>query len=190
MINFLWGAIVNALTELVFPAFKDILKSTVSTYLDELVNNIKKQIEIINNNQSKTAQEKSQDAEEKAANATDPDDIAKYQAVAEVWKEVAEGLKKENKDLKQKIDSSTTIAEELIEYKSKAEAWKEAYESVQKDNEFLKTELSTIKEQTVSSFQKSVATLTMADLFDVSKPDQISLNKKNPLLNPSVEKDS
>jgi predicted RNase H-like nuclease (RuvC/YqgF family) len=190
MINLLWGAIVNALTELVFPAFKDILKSTISTYLDELANNIKKQIEIINNNQSKTAQEKSQDAEEKAANATDPDDIAKYQAVAEVWKEVAEGLKKENKDLKQKIDSSATIAEELIEYKSKAEAWREAYESVQKDNEFLKTELSTIKEKTVSSFQKSVATLTMADLFDVSKPDQISLNKKNPLLNPSVEKDS
>jgi chromosome segregation ATPase len=189
MINLLWGTIVSTLAELAFPAFKDVLKSTLSTYLDELTNSIKKQIEIITKDQSKDAQEKAQDAEEKAANSTDPGDVAKYQAVADVWREVAEGLKKENQDLKQKVDSSTTISEELIDYKTKVETWKEAYESLQKDNESLKAEIITIKEQTISSFQKSMQTLTLPDLFDVSKPDQISLNQNNPLLSPSSEKE-
>jgi chromosome segregation ATPase len=189
MINLLWGTIVSTLAELAFPAFKDVLKSTLSTYLDELTNSIKKQIEIITKDQSKDAQEKAQDAEEKAANSTDPGDVAKYQAVADVWREVAEGLKKENQDLKQKIDSSATISEEFIDYKTKAETWREAYESLQKDNESLKAEINTIKEQTVSSFQESIKTLAMSDLFDVSKPDKISLRKNSPLLNPSSEED-
>lgn len=189
MINLLWGTIVSTLAELVFPAFKDVLKSTLSTYLNELTNNIKEQIEIITKNQSKNAQEKAQDAEEKAANSTDPDDVAKYQAVADVWREVAEGLKKENQDLKQKVDSNATISEELIDYKTQAKTWREAYESLQKDNESLKSEIITIKEKTISSFQKSMQPLTLPDLFDVSKPDQISLNQNNPLLSPSSEKE-
>jgi predicted RNase H-like nuclease (RuvC/YqgF family) len=189
MINLLWGTIVSTLAELAFPAFKDVLKSTLSTYLDELTNNIKKQIEIITKDQSKDAHERAKDAEEKAANSTDPDDVAKYQAVADVWREVAEGLKKENQDLKQKVDSNATISEELIDYKAQAETWREAYESLQKDNDALKVEIITIKEQTISSFKESIKTLSMSDLFDVSSPDKISLKKNSPLLNPSSEED-
>jgi hypothetical protein len=34
----------------------------------------------------------------KANTATTPEEVAKYKAIAEVWQEVAQGLKKENQE--------------------------------------------------------------------------------------------
>ena len=187
--NFLWSTVINILTDLVFPVFRDLLKSSLSVHLDELANSIKQQVDVMTNSQSKTAQEKAQDAEQKSNNATNPEDIAKYQAVSDVWKEVAEGLKSENKNLKHKIKLNATISEELVEYKAKVETWQEAYESLRNENENLKIEITNIKNEAVSSLQNSVEKLKMTDLFDISKPDQISLNKQSLLLNPSSDKD-
>jgi predicted RNase H-like nuclease (RuvC/YqgF family) len=187
MINFAWTTIVGALTELVFPVFKDVLRTITSTYLDEFANNVKTQIETLINNQFSAAQKKAYEAEQEASVASNSDDVTKYQAVADVWREVAEGLKKENKDLKQKIDAGEAASEDILVWKHKAETWKEAYESLLKDKELLKEEIQAMKHEVLSPLQKSISRLAMTDLFDVSNPGEVFLNDKSPLLNPSSD---
>ncbi len=187
MINVVWDLVVRSLAELAFPIIKDLLKAGIFTHLEEFTKNVKEQIEIMTNGQSATAKKKADDAEARANAATTPEEVAKYEAVADVWREIAEGLKKENQDLKQ---TKATAAEELAEYKAKAETWREAYETLQKENERLKHEVDNIKVSAINSVRESVSLLQMSDVLDTSQQNQIKLKKDNPLINPSIQDDT
>lgn len=190
MINLLWDLVVRSLAELAFPVIKDLLKAGIFNHLENLVQNIKEQFEIGNNQQSENARAKAQDAEARANAATTPEEATKYKAVAEVWREVAEGLKKENQELKREVESKASVTEvEVAKYQAKAETWREAYENIQKENERLKIEIDNLKISAVNSIKESVSNLQMSDVFDVSNPDKIELKKNNSLLNPSSQND-
>lgn len=187
MMNVFWDLVVRSLAELAFPVIKDLLQAGIFTHVEELVNKIKEQLEIITNGQSVTARQKAQDAEARANAAKTPEEVARYEAIADVWREVAEGLKKENQELKQ---TKATVAEELAEHKAKAETWREAYETLQKQNDQLKLEIDRIKLSTTKSVQDSVSSMQMSDVIDTSQPDKMTLKKNNSLLNPSIQDDA
>jgi flagellar motor protein MotB len=181
---------VRSLAELAFPVIKDLLKAGIFNHLENFVQNIKEQFEIGNNQQSENAKAKAQDAEARANAATTPEEATRYKAVAEVWREVAEGLKKENQELKREVESKASVTEvEVAKYQAKAETWREAYENIQKENERLKIEIDNLKISAVNSIKESVSNLQMSDVFDVSNPDKIELKKNNSLLNPSSQND-
>ncbi|OBQ02282.1 MAG: hypothetical protein AN482_20710 [Anabaena sp. LE011-02] len=190
MINLLWDLVVRSLAELAFPVIKDLLKAGIFNHLENFVQNIKEQFEIGNNQQSENAKAKAQDAEARANAATTPEEATRYKAVAEVWREVAKGLKKENQELKREVESKASVTEvEVAKYQAKAETWREAYENIQKENERLKIEIDNLKISAVNSIKESVSNLQMSDVFDVSNPDKIELKKNNSLLNPSSQND-
>jgi len=191
MINLVWDIVIRSIAELAFPVIKDLLKLGMFNHLEQLVKDIKEQIETGAKNQTGTATQKADDADSRANAASTPEEAARYKAVAEVWREVAEGLKKENQELKKEVESKVTATEtEVIKYSAKAETWREAYENLQRENEKLKLEIDNLKNSAINSVNQSVSNLQVSDVFDMSKPEKIELKKNNPLLNPSSNNDT
>jgi hypothetical protein len=190
MINFLWEPIVQTIAELLWPIIKDLLKSSIIPHVEEFADLIKEQFNKGASQQTERAKAKAKDAEEKAKAATEPADVAMYKAVSEVWREVAEGLQKENQELKKDVEKIANVAvmeAELEKHKAVAAAWREAAESFKDENERLKKELDNIMISSAKSIKKSVDQLKMADVLDMSNEQKITLKEENPLLKPSQE---
>jgi chromosome segregation ATPase len=190
MINIFWDLIIRSIAELAFPVIKELLKLGMFNHLEQLVKDIKEQIEIGVQNETGTATKKAADAESRANAASTPEEEAKYKAMAEVWREVAEGLKKENQTLKKEVENKVSATEtEIAKYQAKADTWREAYENLQKENNKIKVEIDILKKLAIDSVEQSVSNLQISDVFDMSKPEKIELKKDNPLLNPSSKND-
>jgi len=190
MINFFWERIVQIIAELLWPIIKDLLNSIIIPHVEEFADLLKEQFNQGASQQTEKAKAKAKDTEEKANAATEPADVEMYKAVSEVWREVAEGLKKENQELKKDVEKIVNVAvmeAELEKHKAVAAAWREAAESFKDENERLKKELDNIRISSVKSIKESVDQLNMADVLDMSNEQKITLKEENPLLKPFQE---
>lgn len=112
----IWKQIVKWLSVIFWPwfvkhAWPFIKKHVVEiiTYLfDEVKDNIKDYMSKKSNDRVEKMKLKAKEAEQKANIAKNTTDSEKYRAVAQVWREVAEMLRKDNEEQKLKIDELLT----------------------------------------------------------------------------------
>ncbi len=71
-----------------------------------------------------------------------PEEVVMYEGVANSWREIAEGLKKENQELKQ---TKATVTEKLVKYKAELETLQDTYEALKEDYKKLKDEVDNLK---------------------------------------------
>jgi len=92
----------------VWPFIKENLVDLLTYLSDEIFAKIKSWWNKKYKQKEETFSSKINDAEEKAANSNDKSEIEKYEAIAKVWREVAEMMRKENEELNNELDQIKT----------------------------------------------------------------------------------
>jgi len=108
-----WNQIVKWLTKKFWPWFVKyvwpFIKERMIEIITKLFDHLQDETEDFMSSKSKEREErakkKARDAEQKASAAKNAADSEKYRNSAEIWRKVAKTYKKDNEELKQKIDT-------------------------------------------------------------------------------------
>jgi valyl-tRNA synthetase len=100
----------------IWPHLREHLLEMVSWTFSRLKEKIKEYLEERSSQRQEEATQRALKAEESARNATNDAERQKHEALASVWREVAEQFREENELLKTKVQELTSAAElELVE---------------------------------------------------------------------------
>lgn len=95
----MWKMIRKALIELFWPIFKDVMKKYSRELIEWLMTKLKNWLTSRNATNAKTAESKAEACEAAAMTAASPEEAEKHEAIAKVWREVAEMFRQENEAL-------------------------------------------------------------------------------------------
>ena len=88
----------------VWPYIKDHVADLISFAIEMMKKMMKKFFEEKSESRQQEASQKAQDAEKNANNSPDIHEAEKYRAIAQIWREVFEQYRRDNEDLKRKLD--------------------------------------------------------------------------------------
>ncbi|MBD3330836.1 hypothetical protein GF354_04890 [Candidatus Peregrinibacteria bacterium] len=90
--------------DFVWPYLKDHVNELISFILDRFKNQIKDIFSDRTERRRKEAQEKADAAEKRAKGTSDDGESERLRATAQVWREVAEQFRRDNEEMKAKLD--------------------------------------------------------------------------------------
>lgn len=99
----MWSVIKAALVELLWPIVKDIVKKYSRELIEWLIAKLKEWADTLSLENATVAAKKAQENEAAAKRATTTAEAEKHEAVAKVWREVAEMFRKENDALSDQL---------------------------------------------------------------------------------------
>lgn len=98
----------------IWPLLREHVLEIVSWVFAKLKERFEEYFEGRSTQRQEEAKQKAQKAEENARNAIDDTERKTYEAVARIWREVAEQFREENESLKAKVHELTSVAEAEI----------------------------------------------------------------------------
>jgi hypothetical protein len=107
--------ILKGLVVLLLPVLKDILKKMLREFSDWIISKIKDILQRQKTSNVNKAQAKADEASEKARTSKTQDEVHQHEAVAKVWREVAEMFRQENESLKAELELLQRNSEEKTE---------------------------------------------------------------------------
>jgi hypothetical protein len=100
--------------EHVLPLIKEFVKNVVIKYISNWLEKMNTEIDKRFDKRYQNATEKANEAEENASKASTDLEKQKYEDIAKIWRQVADDLRIENEELKEKIKNLTTETENDI----------------------------------------------------------------------------
>lgn len=108
----IWQWVKEVTVSIFWPWFKEVAWPFIRQHLKDLIifafdlfkDQFKKWTSEWTKKRTESANQKAEEYEQKAKSAESSEDIDKYKAVAQVWREVAEQFLRENEELKNKFD--------------------------------------------------------------------------------------
>lgn len=101
--------------ELVWPIMKDVIKKLLREVVNWLVMEVKKRLKKRTEEQGKSATARADAEEDKARYAKTKEEAARHEAMANVWREVAEMLRRDNEGLEKELEELRRNAERKTE---------------------------------------------------------------------------
>lgn len=90
--------------EFVWPIIKEHVVDIINFIISTFKNRIKDKVNEQSTKRESDANKNAEEAEEKADQSSNVDDVEKYKAIAKVWREVAEQFRMDNEEIQKKLD--------------------------------------------------------------------------------------
>lgn len=99
----LWQKIVKWFLKVAWPHIRKLIRLVIEEVIKWLVKRFRSFLDSQNRQQEQKAKEKEKGYQKKAEESSNAEEAAKYEAIAKVWREVAEMYRQQNEDLQNRL---------------------------------------------------------------------------------------
>jgi vacuolar-type H+-ATPase subunit I/STV1 len=100
----MWKEIKKLLVDLLWPQIKDVIKKLMREFSGWMFTKVKEMIQRRKTESANKAEAKAYEASEKSRTAETDDEARQHEAIAKVWREVAEMFRQENEALQVELE--------------------------------------------------------------------------------------